>query len=254
MDDHDKQLKKAFARQAETFTHPQKAHYLENIQLMIDLVAPRPTDRLLDMGTGSGFTALGFAGLVQRVVGVDVAAEAVAVAIRQAGERGLGNAEFRVADMENLPYPACSFEIVTCRFVFHHFSDPGRVLLEMKRVLAPGGRIMLYDILTSEDSRAARIHNQIEKQRDPSHVRMLQATEYLELFGKTGLQVRAKDVILTKREFKEWMEITGADAETVRQTRALFESVGEQARLGVRIADGTITFTHTNVAWLLVPA
>jgi ubiquinone/menaquinone biosynthesis C-methylase UbiE len=187
------------------------------------------------------------------VVGVDVAPEAVEVATRQAAARGIRNAEFRVAELENLPFAAGSFEIVTCRFVFHHFSDPGRVLGEMKRVLAPGGRIMLFDILTSEDDRSAEIHNRIERTRDPSHVRMLQAREFVALFAKTGLVVRAKDVLHAKREFQEWMEIVGTDETTVGKTRALFESVGESAGLGMRIVDGRITFLHTNVAWLLAP-
>ncbi len=252
MDKHKELLKKAFATQAESYTHPLKARYLENVAPIIELVGPRRSDRLLDVATGSGFTALGFAGLVRSVVGVDVAPEAVKVAKRQAAARGVGNAEFRVAEMEKLPFAAGSFEIVTCRFTFHHFSDPERVLLEMKRVLAPGGRIMLYDILTSPDDRKARIHNRIEKTRDSSHVRMLQAKEFLALFERTGLEVRAKTVLLTKREFGEWMEVVGADKATTRRTRALFESA-KDAGLGVRIRSGKITFTHTNVAWLLAP-
>lgn len=251
MDEHDKLLKKAFATQAESYAHPLKARYLENVAPMIELVAPLASDRLLDVATGSGFTALGFAVLVRNVVGVDVAAEAVAVATRQAKERGIANAEFRVSEMENLPFVAGSFEIVTCRFTFHHFSDPGKVLREMKRVLAPGGRIMLYDILSSPDTAKAEVHNRIEKTRDPSHVRMLQAEEYVTLFRETGLEVRSKLVLLTKREFEEWMEIVGADAETIRKTRALFESIGENSGLGVRISEGKISFTQTNVAWLL---
>lgn len=254
MTDHDEKLKKAFATQAETYAHPLKARYLEDVSPMLDLVVPRDSERLLDVATGSGFTALGFAPRVKSVIGIDVAPEAVEVARRQAASRGIANAEFRVADMEHLAFPDSSFETVTCRFRFHHFERPDRVLLEMKRVLAAGGRIMLYDILTSPDDKAAGIHNRIERLRDPAHVRMLQAAEFVELFRKAGLDVRAKNVLLTKREFTEWMEVVGADAETTRKTRALFESEGAASGLGVRIQDGTITFTHTNVAWLLTPA
>ncbi len=254
MDDHDELLKKAFATQAESYAHPLKARYLEDVSPMIDLVQPLPSERLLDIGTGSGFTALGFAGRVKSVVGLDVSAAAVEVAKRQAAARGVANAEFRVSGMETLPFAAGSFEIVTCRFVFHHFTNPGKVLLEMKRVLAPRGRIMLYDILTNPDDRMAEVHNRIEKARDPSHVRMLQAKEFMDLFRHSGLDVRAKDVLLTKREFDEWMEIVGADPETIRTTRALLESSGDASGLGVWNTSGRITFTQTNVAWLLVPS
>lgn len=253
MDEHDERLRQALGRQAEAYAHPLKARHLEDVSAMVDLVAPAAGDRLLDIGTGSGFTALGFAGRVRSVVGIDVSPQAVEVARRQASARGAANAEFRVADPEALPFPDASFEIVTCRFVFHHFLRPDRVLAEMKRVLAPSGRIMLYDILTSSHARAAEVHNRIERLRDPSHVRMLSAEEFLELFRRTGLHVTGREILLAKREFDEWMEVVDADPELARRTRERMEAEGAAAGLGVRVQDGRLTFTQTNVAWLLVP-
>jgi SAM-dependent methyltransferase len=252
-DEQKDRLKKALGTQAEAYAHPLKARYLENIEPMLELVVPQKTERLLDIGTGSGFTALGFAPFVLSVVGVDDSPEAVAVAKRQAAARGAANAEFRVANHEHLPFADGSFEIVTCRFVFHHFSDPPGALAEMKRVLAPAGRIMLYDILTSLDPHQAEVHNRIEKTRDPSHVRMLNTEEFLALFRGAKLDVAGKTVLLAKREFTEWMEVVGADPATVRATRALMEADGAQTGLCVRVRDGAITFTQTNVAWLLTP-
>ncbi len=252
-DEQKARLRKALGTQAEAYAHPLKARYLENIEPMLELVVPQKAERLLDIGTGSGFTALGFAPFVQSVVGVDDSPEAVEVARRQAAARGAANAEFRVADHEHLPFADGSFEIVTCRFVFHHFSDPATALAEMKRMLAPGGRLMLYDILTSLDPRQAEVHNRIEKTRDPSHVRMLNTEEFLALFRQAKLDVAAKTVLLAKREFTEWMEVVGADPDTVRTTRALLEAEGAQTGLCVRLRDGTLTFTQTNVAWLLAP-
>ena len=51
----------------------------------------------------------------------------------------------RVGDVLPLPFPDGAFSIVTARYAFHHFLDPRAVLAEMKRVCAPGGRVLVAD-------------------------------------------------------------------------------------------------------------
>ena len=65
----------------------------------------------------------------------------IQVAKAKLGEK----ADLRVSDSEKLPFPDEAFDLVMCTFSFHHYPNPGAVLLEMRRVLAPGGRLILAD-------------------------------------------------------------------------------------------------------------
>ena len=82
-------------------------------------------------------------------------------------------------------WPDASFSIVTSRFAFHHFLDPLAVLREMRRVAAPGGRVVVVD--STPDTRCADAFNRMERLRDPSHVRSLPVDEHRELYATVGL-------------------------------------------------------------------
>ncbi len=86
-----------------------------------------------------------------------------------------------------LPWPDGTFSIVTSRFAFHHFLDPKAVLAEMRRVCAPGGKVVVIDTEASPDVAKAAEFNRMEKLRDPSHVRAMPLTELRDLFRRAGL-------------------------------------------------------------------
>src|SRR5439155_824322 len=105
----------------------------------------------------------------------------------------LANVAWQVGDVLPLPYPDGAFSLVVSRFAFHHFPEPRAVLAEMKRVCAPGGRVVLVDVAASEDTAKAAAFNRMEKLRDPSHVRALTLAELEGLFAEVGLSApRAK--------------------------------------------------------------
>ena len=111
----------------------------------------------------------------------------LAQASRLAADKALANVSFERGDAGALPYPDAAFAVVTTRFSFHHFLDPLAVLREMRRVCAPGGRVVVVDMYASEDAGQAAEWNRLEKLRDPSHVRCLSLTELRGLFGAAGL-------------------------------------------------------------------
>ncbi|MFN3486905.1 MAG: class I SAM-dependent methyltransferase, partial [Planctomycetota bacterium] len=185
---HYELIRRQFAIQARVHSRTVALRHAENVAPMVDLADPRPSDRVLDVASGWGFVALMFAPRVRSVTGVDVTPEMVELARREAAARGVGNVAYEVGAAEDLRYGAGSFEIVTCRFTFHHFADPERALFEMKRVLTPDGRVVLYDYVASSDGAKARLHNEIEKARDPSHVKMHSEREFEGLFRKCGLE------------------------------------------------------------------
>lgn len=104
----------------------------------------RPGMRVLDLASGVGDPALSVAqvvGELGHVTATDLGPGMMALAEELAEARGLRNIDFRVANVEALPFPDRSFDVVTCRFGIMFFPDQAKALRECWRVLAPGGRI-----------------------------------------------------------------------------------------------------------------
>jgi ubiquinone/menaquinone biosynthesis C-methylase UbiE len=80
-----------------------------------------------------------------RLFGVDLSEKMIQVAEAKLGKM----ADLRVSDSEKLPFPSGAFDLVMCTYSFHHYPNPGAVLSEMRRVLAPGGRLILADPTTA---------------------------------------------------------------------------------------------------------
>lgn len=103
--------------------------------------------RVLDVGCGPGSITLGFAEAVApgEAVGVDFQPSQVSCAQSLRVKRGILNTHFEVADAYQLPFQDGSFDAVFANAVLWHLREPVRALLEMRRVLRPGGIIGLRD-------------------------------------------------------------------------------------------------------------
>lgn len=109
-----------------------------------------PGPRVLDLGTGTGEVAFEILRRVPqaRVVGLDPSLRMLELARRKAAAAGLEDRlEWNVADALNLPYPEGAFEAVTMAFGIRNVPDRPRALKEMARVLAPGGRVAILELL-----------------------------------------------------------------------------------------------------------
>jgi SAM-dependent methyltransferase len=110
----------------------------ELLDSVLEIVAPTPGARIVDVGFGGGYTLRRLAPLVRpaRVTGVEISEAMVS---------GLGDGDYdlHLADAAALPFPAASFDVVLSVNTIYFWPDPARVLAEVRRVLVPGGRLVL---------------------------------------------------------------------------------------------------------------
>jgi len=162
--------------------------------------------RVLDVATGGGHTALAFAGLAPTVVATDLTLPMLEAARGFIASRGGGNVRFLAADVEALPFRDASFGVVTCRIAAHHFPSILPAVKEIARVLTPGGSLLLQDILGHDDRELAAFILEVEKRRDPSHVRALTQREWEAFLKAAGMTVIAEGVLSKVRAWQDWTE------------------------------------------------
>jgi len=125
--------------------HPKMTPFMRGAtEAVLEAAQLKPGMRVLDLASGVGEPAIAIAeavGPAGHVTGTDVGPGMIAFAAEVAKKKGLGNIEFRVADVESLPFSDNSFDVVSSRFGVMFFVDQVKAFRECVRVLKPGGRV-----------------------------------------------------------------------------------------------------------------
>jgi ubiquinone/menaquinone biosynthesis C-methylase UbiE/biotin operon repressor len=117
-----------------------------------------PPMTIADLGAGDGTFALLLAQGAKKVIAVDTSARMIEVGRDLAQRNGIGNVEFRLGDMEEIPIAAAEVELVFFSQSLHHALHPERALKEAFRILAPGGRIVVLDLLKHRFEEARELY------------------------------------------------------------------------------------------------
>ncbi len=205
-------VQRQFGRRAEAYAQSPSHAADIDLSLLLRRLSLRADDHLLDVATGTGFTALALQSSVKVTVGLDLTREMLLEAARLAG---MGSPITWVqGDAEALPFVDRSFTVVTCRRSAHHFPHLDRALEEMYRVLQPGGRLGIVDQASPDGTTGRALMEQLERLRDPSHVRGLTPARWRELVHAHGFSVPVAEVLETRlASFDEWLDRAGVDAD-----------------------------------------
>jgi SAM-dependent methyltransferase len=172
---------------------------------MVELARLRGSERVLDVATGGGHTALAFAPHVRELVASDLTPAMLEAAGRHLAGKGVDNVSLELADAEALPYAEGEFDVVTVRFAPHHFPRPDQFAAEAARVLGPGGRLVMFDNMAPEDDELDAFMNRFEAWRDPSHFRAHRSSEWQAMLASAGFAVEAADPLVRKLyPFEDW--------------------------------------------------
>ena len=113
---------------------------------------------IADLGSGEGAFALLLAERATKVIAVDTSAKMIEVAREQALRHGIENVEYRLGDMEEVPIEDGQVDLVFFSQLLHHALHPERAVQEAWRILAPGGRIVILDLVKHRFEEARELY------------------------------------------------------------------------------------------------
>jgi ubiquinone/menaquinone biosynthesis C-methylase UbiE len=223
------------------------------IAFMISISGVSKSDQVVEIACGGGTTTLAFAERCGHAIGVDVAEEPLRLARTAAAERNVSNVDFILSEVERLSFDDDTFNGALCRFSFHHFVNPARVFAELARVVAPGGWMVIADMVASEDPAKAELHNRMERLCDPTHSRTLPGSEFERMFSEHGFRIALKVERDARLTLDDWIRFGGASPENAAKLRELAAAAVDQDRAGLRFTrDGDqIRLVHNSVSFVI---
>ena len=209
----------------------------EDLTQLVAAAALTGREQVLDAGSGAGHTALALAPGAAHVTAVDLAAAMLVQGRRLALERSLTNITFQVGDVEALTFADASFDLVTSRYSAHHWPHPQRALAEFYRVLRPGGRVLVGDIVSYDDFVCDTHLQTIELLRDPSHVRDHTLTQWLALLTTAGFTPAVRFMWALRLDFTAWVTRMATPVATVAQLRTLLTHAPAEVRARLQVEE-----------------
>ena len=242
---YEERARAIFGERADLYTTSVAHTDREVLDRLVKMADPKADWRVLDIGTGTGHTALAFAPHVREVVGLDLTEEMLREARKLAEERNIGNVTFHTADVHRLPGELEeSFDLITCRRAAHHFSDIDGALTEMVRMLRPGGMMLIDDRSVPEDDWIDETMHRLDCLHDESHVRQYRASRWLALLENAGLFVEIVEPYTKHRPVTALSE--RVSPENVAEIHAILDDLSseERSKLRLETVEGEDRSTH----------
>ena len=196
---------------------------------------------VIDLGTGAGFTAFAVADCCRQVLASDITRPMLEQTRRLGRERQVSNLSLSQNRAEALPIASESVDLVTCRAAGHHFTDLGAALDEIRRILKPGGALIMADSVAPDDAALHAWLNDVEVRRDYSHIENRPVSVLLQMLADRNLTIQHQEPEQTRMTFNDWVARTATPEAEVATLRRDFRNASPQVKEAFEIqetADG----------------
>lgn len=209
MEEQDKRVVSQFTAQSKNFG---SGKYIvssqEYLKWAVERMPLNNNDRVLDVAAGTGLFSFAVSPYAGQIVAVDLTPAMIHEGRKNAAEKGIMNVLFKQGNAYDL-HEERGYDMAISRLAFHHMSKPRDVLNEMAKAVRHGGSVVVVDLVSPDDERAAENYNLYEKLRDDSHTRALTKEELISICkaeGLTEITLYETDVI---NDLEQWMDMTG---------------------------------------------
>ncbi len=251
-DTHSASIRDEFAHQADAFARSPTMSLAETLGVLVDLVPEDPDARWVEVACGPGLIARAMAPRVGSVLGLDLTPAMIEKARADATAAGVENVSFEVGDATALDLADDSLDGAITRFSLHHIPGPIRVLEEMRRVVKPGGYVVVSDFVTDDDGASAAWQEQIERLRDPSHWALLTPSRLAAMGKRVGLEPDLDRIVPFEIDFEEWLNRGSggpANAELIERLRVEAPPNAESFVVTGERGDRTLRYRNSLHRW-----
>ena len=194
-----------FDKTAESYSKDNIFSHGMDLDIILREIDPKSTMIVLDVATGSGHVALKISPFVKSVYAIDITPKMIKIFRQKLESEKIKNIIAKVMSADKLEFSDNMFDIITCRFATHHFTNIKKFLSEIKRVLKPNGKLILVDIIAPSSKSMGDFVNFINKQRDHTHIKQFSEVEWESIFSGQNFSILNKQSNPLKHNLENWL-------------------------------------------------
>ena len=201
-----------------------------------------PGSSVAEVGAGTG----NFLALFDKIASRQIAIDVTPAMLRQAVSRHPHLVSI-VADGARLPLRSRSIDLVTSAQTLHHIHAPIPVIREMRRIVAPGGRVLIVDQVAPERVEESQMMNQLDHLRDPSHAACRPPSAFRIMVTAAGLEIEDEAVHDSQDTLSNWMPPEEFPAERIEAVHRFVAEHGKETGMAFERTGDDWTYTRRRI-------